>query len=275
MLIKLILTDIDDTIMPKGNEHVSARTIAALHAAMDAGLRVGPCSGRGFAQMLPFFCGDKRCLDTCIASNGAQVFLDGNPVREACFDPASLRRVVDFASGLPGVGAMYFDGATPVLLAGSREVLRACYPAYADPLVTDGERPMPLPAHPVTKANVFANVDDEATRGLVDRINREVEGIDADFGLRGYLNLMPTGINKGSAIKVLVDAMGCTLDEVVAFGDGGNDVTMMELVPNSVAVANAVPEVAASARWHVGACKNDAVAEAIEALAAGAWPFAK
>ena len=49
--------------------------------------------------------------------------------------------------------------------------------------------------------------------------------------------------------------------------------TLLEAVPNSVAVAGATPEAAATARWHVGACEDDAVAAAIEALAAGAWPF--
>ena len=38
MAIKLILTDIDGTIMPYGKRQVTQRCRAAFHAAMDAGL---------------------------------------------------------------------------------------------------------------------------------------------------------------------------------------------------------------------------------------------
>ena len=57
------------------------------------------------------------------------------------------------------------------------------------------------------------------------------------------------------------------------FGDAGNDLAMFEVVGHPVAVAGATPEAAAAARWHIGRCEDDAVAQAIEALAAGDWPF--
>lgn len=55
--IKLILCDIDGTILPKGHPQVSARTIRAFHAALDAGLVIGPASGRGIEWIPPFFGG--------------------------------------------------------------------------------------------------------------------------------------------------------------------------------------------------------------------------
>jgi hydroxymethylpyrimidine pyrophosphatase-like HAD family hydrolase len=41
----------------------------------------------------------------------------------------------------------------------------------------------------------------------------------------------------------------------------------MHAVPNSVAVANATPEAAAAARYHIGRCDEDGVAKALEELA--------
>ena len=48
---------------------------------------------------------------------------------------------------------------------------------------------------------------------------------------------------------------------------------MLAHVPNSVAVANATPEAAAAARWHIGSCDDEAVADVLYALARGEWPF--
>ena len=52
---------------------------------------------------------------------------------------------------------------------------------------------------------------------------------------------------------------------------------MINAVPNSVAVANANEAVTASARWHIGAAADDAVAGALHEIAAcaatGAMPL--
>ena len=48
---------------------------------------------------------------------------------------------------------------------------------------------------------------------------------------------------------------------------------MFRAVTHSAAVAGATPEAAAEARYHIGACEDDAVAAAVEALVAGEWPF--
>ena len=58
---------------------------------------------------------------------------------------------------------------------------------------------------------------------------------------------------------------------MVVFGDAGNDLTMFSVVENAVAVANATPEAAAAARWHIGRCDEDAVAATIEQIVAGTW----
>ena len=48
---------------------------------------------------------------------------------------------------------------------------------------------------------------------------------------------------------------------------------MLEAVENSVAVSNAAPAAAEAARWHIGACEDLAVADAIDALSRGEFPF--
>ena len=111
------------------------------------------------------------------------------------------------------------------------------------------------------------------TNGLVDALNAEAEGLDFDLAFPGYLNAMPAGWNKGRGIQVLCEALGCTTDEVVVFGDADNDLAMFDVVENSVAVSDATSNAAAAAKWHIGACADDAVAEAIEKLAEGVWPF--
>lgn len=89
-----------------------------------------------------------------------------------------------------------------------------------------------------------------------------------------FSNVVPAGWNKGAALRWLCERVGVAPEETVVFGDAGNDLQMFAATPNSVAVANALPEARDAARYHIGPVEDDAVPAAIEALARGEWPFA-
>ena len=267
--IKLILTDIDDTVMPRGMTAVSERTVRAFRAARDAGITVGPSSGRGRAQIAPFFRNDEACFSTAITTNGLEIYAAGEKIAEHRLPTASLEQALSLVSASPRTGMLYFEGSQPYLMVGDREVLGLTMPGYAARCIdADG-----LPATPVLKANIFLDADFDETAAFAAMLNERVDGLDFDVPLPGYLNIMPSGWNKGSAVLALCEHLGIGTDEVAVFGDAGNDLAMFHVVENSVAVANATPEAAAAARWHIGACADDAVAASIEALAAGEWPF--
>lgn len=283
---RLILTDIDRTILPWGQSVVPARVREAYHHAMDAGIHVGPATGRGYDWLAPLFEGDASCFATCVATNGNQVFLDGAKVREVSFGGDVLAGAVQVASGFPHAGVIAFDGATPTLVSGDIADLRASFPSYGAlcRVAADGGA-LGLPTFRCTKANVFmaapgtdgklAPAGEGPTRALVDALNRQADGLDFDYPQPGFANVMRPGLNKATGILALADALGVDVNDVVVFGDAGNDLAMFGAIPNSVAVANATEEAAAAARWHIGSCDDLAVADAIDALAAGEWPFVR
>lgn len=267
--IKLILSDIDGTILPFGQRVVSERMRRAMHAALDAGIYIGPASGRGISHVVPSFAGDDALTATALGTNGMQVYLDGVMIHEEHLDHDALVHVAKVIAGRPGVGAIVFDGGTPLLVEGTREDLAESFPVYAEQAL-DYEG---IPDFPVVKMNVFNAGGIEITRELLDLLVREVPELDFNLPMPGFLNITPVGYSKASGIDILCEALGIGLDQVVTFGDGGNDIEMIEHVPNGVAVAGAVPEVVAVARWHIGRCEDGAVADVLEALAAGEWPF--
>ena len=68
-MIKLVLSDMDNTIVPLGMGVVSERTRAAIHACLDAGVRFAPATGRDPDGLERFFRGDAACYATMLASN--------------------------------------------------------------------------------------------------------------------------------------------------------------------------------------------------------------
>ena len=268
MAVKLILSDIDGTILPYGQTQVSARTVAAFHAAKDAGLAVGPASGRFYSWIPAFFGGDEECCSTAITANGLQVYHGGEMVLERSLDPGALRRAAEVLREVPGTGLILFMDGSPSLVQGSRDDLAVAFPRYARECL-DAD----LPDAPVSKANIFIRGTLDDTRELVARLNEEVDGLDFDVPQAMFSNVMPSGWNKGAALAWLCDYLGVDRSEAVVFGDAGNDVALFEQAEHSVAVEGAMPEAKEAARWHIGACEDDAVAAAIEALVRGEWPF--
>lgn len=264
------MSDIDGTILPWGDHVVPERTRQVIRDAQAAGHVVGPASGRAREWIAPFFAGEEDCYATCIAVNGLEVWLQGERVLKKTMNPAAVRMAVDLLEDVPGTGLLCFEGGHPVLVCGSRDDLAVAFPRYAD-ICTPGS----VSDAPVEKANVFVNGDLDETRRVVALLNDAVDGLDFDVAQPGFSNVMPAGWNKGQALVWLRDRLGVAPEDVFVFGDAGNDLPMLEVVENSVAVANALPEAAAAAKWHIGAVETGAVADAIEALAEGAWPFSE
>ena len=79
-----------------------------------------------------------------------------------------------------------------------------------------------------------------------------------------YLELVPQGISKGRGLMALAERLGLALDEVMAVGDSGNDLTMLEAAGLGVAMGNATEEIKQAADVITADNNHDGVAEAIE-----------
>jgi hydroxymethylpyrimidine pyrophosphatase-like HAD family hydrolase len=76
----------------------------------------------------------------------------------------------------------------------------------------------------------------------------------------GLLEVSAAGVTKAHTLKILCDRWGIAAAEVVAFGDGLNDVPMLAWAGQSYAVADAHPAAAAVATGTVGTVADDGVA---------------
>lgn len=77
----------------------------------------------------------------------------------------------------------------------------------------------------------------------------------------GILELFAPGVSKASAVQALKSQTGA--DRLIVYGDNLNDLPMMAVADESVAVANALPEVKAAATRVIGSNTADAVARDI------------
>ena len=79
-----------------------------------------------------------------------------------------------------------------------------------------------------------------------------------------YLEIVKKGIKKSEAIKVVMEKYHIQQDEVMAIGDGENDVEMLEFAGLGIAMENAKEEVKRFANDVTTSNNHDGVANAIE-----------
>ena len=57
------------------------------------------------------------------------------------------------------------------------------------------------------------------------------------------MDILPRGGSKAEGIKKMIDKIGFQMEDVYAFGDGLNDIEMIQSVGTGIAMGNAVQEV--------------------------------
>ncbi|AVN63865.1 hydrolase [Mesoplasma florum] len=70
--------------------------------------------------------------------------------------------------------------------------------------------------------------------------------------------------SKGNGVLKLAELLNIKLDEILIFGDNMNDISMFEVVPNSVAMGNSVPAIKKIAKFETDTNLNGGVGKFIE-----------
>ena len=261
----------DNTLVPVGARGVTPRTMEAIHAAMDAGVLFGPSTGRDAVELTRLFRADEACFRTGVLSNGKRVCVGGKTVSLTLVPHDGLVELARRLEGLP--------------------MFLVCYPAESNLLnpayAVDAPSEEVLNSFEARVKFVGGMVDEVpdvdfvaaaiACPGGSEQMD-EVRGIvgDSFAGLRiaapipGWFDVLPLGVSKARGLHELLDATGIGIDEVVVFGDAENDLEILREVPYSVAVANATPEAASTANYHIGACADEGVADALFEIARAA-----
>lgn len=112
----------------------------------------------------------------------------------------------------------------------------------------------------------FLMVDDEGYLATVEPLVKAALG--RDFSVYRsepfFLEILPKGIDKAQRLAVLLELLGISREEMIACGDGYNDLTMIQYAGLGVAMENAVLSVRKAADYITASNNEDGVALAVE-----------
>lgn len=268
-MIRLVLSDMDGTLLPQGGDHVSYRTIQAVRALEDAGIAFAPATGRDVYDLDRLFFGARDCYQNAIAVNGKRVYVGGELRHESQIDLADLRALEQMLAPVPNAFLVVEPannprGTKPWYCVGARQ---GDLDWFCSHVHFKGVACSQVPDEPAIGAEIACAGSDDQYEELLEQARALVPHCRFVTSQVHWCDILPAGASKGTGLDVLVAELGISTNEVVFFGDANNDLDLMAKVANSVAPANATPEAAEAAAWHIGPCSEDSVAEAMEEIA--------
>lgn len=273
--IRLLALDLDGTLLNSRKE-LTPRTKAALCAAAEAGVEIVPTTGRIFCGMpqavreLPF-------LHYAVAINGAQVYDIGRDctIRRAELDTARALRILQLLDTFPAIYDCYMDNWG--------WMTRTMYDAAADYVpnpralemvkrlrtpVDDLKSHIRAAGHGIQKIQLFT--PDAALRAHAFACLRALnEQLSVSSAAPFNIEINDQHANKGEALAALTEHLGIGMDEVMAIGDGLNDLSMLRMAGLGVAMGNACPEALDAADTVTAPCDDEGAAQAIERFCCG------
>ena len=270
--IRLIAFDLDGTLLNAAKE-LTPRNLAALQGAAEKGIYLVPTTGRLFKGM-PDFVRSFPFLRYAITINGAAVFdtATGQNLYKAEIPLENAIEIMSYLDQFPIIYDCYKDN-TGWMTRSMWDQAEVFAPnAYYVHSIRTNRKPVPElkeflkeQGGSVQKIQLFST--DPALRlKLLQDLPHRFEHLAVSSSVSRNVEINHEDANKGAALLGLAAHLGLDRSQVMAFGDGLNDISMIRDAGIGVAMQNAVDEVKAASSLVTGSCEESGVAQVIEQI---------
>ena len=268
--IKLIGFDLDGTLLTS-DKRLSERTRKAMEEAIRQGVVLVPATGRpisGVSKELLEFPG----IRYVVTANGARILdiVDGAVIAEELLPHEKCDAILSIFEKYDTYKEVYYDG----IGYADQEQLENIAAYHSDPAMQkyfqETRKPIESTRRRLEEEKrgmdkiqaLFVSQEDKKAAWM--EIADTVEDVEITGALANNIEVNASGIHKGNALLKLGAMFQIKREEIMAFGDGKNDLKMLETAGVGVAMANSVPEVLAIADRIAESNDDDGVAKIIE-----------
>jgi rRNA maturation RNase YbeY len=269
--VKLICLDMDGTLLDS-NSCVLESSVEALHMAMKNDIKVILATGKARPAAIKAMEGARLMGDTLVVSTktpgiflqGLQVYgHGGRNLVGGSLDMEVAKDVLLFAKE-SGISVTCFLGDECVAPKVTKE-LEELHHRYYEPYPSEMKIEDILRGPSIRKI-LMMHDDPDLIQAIRPGMDHQLRSTDACtmMAVETMLEIVPRGYNKGTALKTLLaDMDGISIENVMAIGDGENDLEMIVQAGVGVAMGNAVNVVKEQADVIVASNNEDGIYQAI------------
>lgn len=254
--IRLVVSDLDGTLLQNGSQSLPPGTCELIKRLREKGILFAAASGRQYANLRRLFAPVQEEI-SYICENGCLIFSGGKRIYRASMDRETgqeiLRAIMARESAealLSGEDTSYVQPKKESYLIHLRDVVKNNVTEVPDILDTREE----YFKISVYEPDGLAGSEDYWKRRFGSRVTVVTSGNE-------WLDMMPRGVNKGTALSMLLRHLGILPEECVVFGDNDNDREMLKMAGVGFAMDTAIPEILSMCPYH-----TDTVEHALEEI---------
>ena len=247
MAIRLIMSDLDGTLLNE-DKRIGDKTRTALERAWARGILFVPATGRSY-QIMPEEVRDLPFLRYVVVSNGGGIYdrVEDKTLFRADIPHEDALRLCEYMRGVGTMYDAYIDGALFMEQQYYDQADYYCLGWHRD-MVRKTRTPVPDLMEVIRQGGSVQKMqmtfaDMKLRDRVIEDMRRRFPGFLVASSLSNNLEINVSEANKGNALRILCDHLGIDISETIAFGDGGNDLTMLETAGIGVAMCNSTAEV--------------------------------
>ena len=265
MKYKLIILDLDGTLTNEKKE-ITAHTLSTLLKAQELGVRIVLASGRPTYGVVPI--AKKLKLDQyggyILSYNGGEIinWQTGELLYKNLLEPEMLPYLYQCAKD-NDFTIMTYDGEYVVTENPDDIYVRKASLVNVMPIKEVENFLDAVSTHPISKCLIMGEAEKLAL--LEKEMSKALNGRMGVFRSEPYfLELVPKGTDKALSSAFLLNSLQIDKKEMIAIGDGFNDVSLIQYAGLGVAMANAQEIVRNNANYITFSNEEDGVAHVIE-----------
>lgn len=236
-MTRLIACDIDGTLLHGYGAQIDPEVFAQIERLAALGIYFCPTSGRQYTSLRRLFAPVAGSL-YYICENGAVIFGPGSPGEVLCKEEMDRTLALELCHeilALPGCEIQISGQDRSYLCPKGGEIVTIMRDTVGNN-VTILATPDEVP-EPIVKLAVYAPAGAETVEPiLAPRWSRHFR-----TAISGAAWLDFNSTDKGSGLRRLCEKLGVPLADVIAFGDSGNDVSMLETAGTGYIMSTAAP----------------------------------
>lgn len=271
MFYKAIAFDLDGTLL-SSNATILQSSKDAIQQARDKGLKVFIVTGRHHTAVRPYYA--ELGLDTPVVCCNGTYLYDFQQDKVLFSKPLSTdqARFLVHSAQAEGIHVAVYTRDSMVY-----EVLNPHFSKLLQWVNSCDETVRPdvhqanfadlLDGNTLIWKVLISDPDLEKMQNFVKKL--PVDQFSPEWSWIDRVDITATGNSKGACLSELLKQQQILPEEVIAFGDNYNDISMLSLAGMGIAMGNSEPEVQKAAQRVIGSNNEDSIAEALAALLKG------
>ena len=260
-MIRLIVSDIDGTLVPEGCTDLNPEYFDVIRALSDQGVSFAAASGRQKSSVDAVFhevCG----MIYYVSDNGGYIQKNGIPVREVYMEKEPLEAFLKEAGSLPGCRILLSTPEGYYTDDQDRDFQDLVFGRYKGSGGVTGD--LSRYTDRCIKVSLYGDLGSEPLREKL--YDRWKDCFAINISGEKWLDINSPEAGKGAAVRFIQEELGAGPTETGVFGDNFNDIAMLRCAARSYAPASSAPEVRRAAAYEVGSYKDDGVLKVLKQL---------